>query len=77
LYAGTVATTHLHFFAIQPFDSQEPSSLSASVILHILLIAMLVRLIRELAALLVSLAVQFLPLSKRILGLLKNREEES
>ena len=68
---------HLHFFAIQFFDSQEPNSLSVSVILYIPLITTLVGLIRRLAALLVSLIVQFLPLFKRILRLLKSRKKGS
>jgi hypothetical protein len=72
-----VATIYLQCSAIQFFEMQEPGSPYASVILHILSIAMLVGLMRRLAALLVSLAVQSLPPFKRIPGLLKSREEES
>ena len=77
LYAINVATIHLQCSVIQFFEMQEPGSPYASVILHILLIAILVGLMRGSAALLASLAVQSLPPSKRILGPLKSREEES
>ena len=70
LYARTVATIHLHFFAIQFFKIQEPGSPSVSVIFYILLIA-------TLAGLLVSLTIQSSSLFKIIPGPLISRKEKS